>query len=122
MASSVSGISPVSMNAISSVRPVGIRPQNFAVENESEVSDAFAESLAANGASGITGPAPVQYTNAQAVSDRSDAIRDRAAESTRVNQYYNDVASSFEGAPTSYDANGQAASYGVVGSTIDLIA
>ena len=120
MASSISGIGPMSMYPISSVRQVETKPQNYAVENESEVSDAFTESLAMNGVNGINGPSPVQYPNAQ-VAEPSRAEQ-QAANATRVNQFYNNVASAFQGAATSYNANGVGSQYEMVGSTIDLTA
>ncbi len=119
MASSISGIGPMSMNPISAIRPREIRPQNYAVENESEISDAFSESLEVNGANGITGPAPVQYTNAQATEFGGSGQRSSPS-AARVSQFYNQVASSFQGAPTSYDAGGNAGQYAMIGSNIDL--
>ena len=108
----------MSMNPIVPVRQMATRPQNYAVENESEISDAFSESLATNGVGGINGPSPVQYPNAQV----AETGHRQAAEAARVNQYYNNVASSFQGAATSYNANGMGSQYSVVGSTIDLTA
>ena len=121
MASSISGIGPMSMYPISSVRPMEIKPQNYAVENESEVSDAYSESIAVNGANSISGPSPVQYTNAQAQGMGGEG-HTAAANAARVSRFYNQVASSFQGAATSYDANGRAGQYATVGSTIDLTA
>ena len=121
MASSISGISSLSMNPVRPISASSVSPQNFSVENESEVSDAFSESLAVNGTDGITGPAPVQYANASRT--RTDeAALENARSATEVNDYYNKVASSFEGASTSYDAGGNASGYAMVGSHIDLLA
>ncbi len=119
MAISVSGISPMSMNPIMSVRSVETKPQNYAVENQSDVSDAFSQSLAVNGASGIMGPPPVQYANAQ-VSENETA--QAGVDSARANRYFNDIASAYQGMSTSYNANGAAEQYSMVGNSIDLMA
>ncbi len=120
MASSISGIGPMSMYPISSVRQVDVKPQNYAVENESEVSDAFSESMAVNGASGITGPSPVQYANAEA-SEGGQGGSPRVS-AQRASQLYNQIASSFQGTTTSYDASGNGGQYAMVGGTIDVSA
>ena len=121
MASSISGISPFGMSPIRPVSTREVRPQNFNVENESEVSDAFKESLEVNGGSGITGPSPVQYANASSKETEAAAL-ENAKNATEVNDYYNKVAESFGGASTSYDAGGNASQYSMVGSHIDLLA
>ena len=107
------------MNPITSVRTVETRPQNYAVENESEVSDAFMQSLAINGTDGIVAPTPVQYANAQR-SESGNRVSD--LDSTQVNQFYNDIASGYQGMSTSYDASGTAGQYAMIGSNIDLYA
>lgn len=119
MAISVSGISPMSMNPVSTVRAVETKPQNYAVENESEVSDAFTQSLAVNGASGIVAPTPVQYANART---EENAVGGASADAARTNRFFNDIASAYQGMSTSYDASGAAGQYAMIGSNIDLSA
>lgn len=109
----------MSMSPISTVRAVETKPQNYAVENESEVSDAFSQSLAANGVNGIIAPTPVQYTNAQTEETR---IGGASADEARMNRFFNDIASAYQGMSTSYDANGAAGQYAMIGSNIDLTA
>ena len=109
----------MSMNPISSIRTLETKPQNYAVENESEVSDAFSQSMAVNGAGGITAAPPVQYANAQ-VSENSTS--GPSMDSARMNRFFNDIASGYQGMSTSYDANGQAGQYAMIGSNIDYSA
>jgi len=105
----------MNMSPISSVRSVGTRPQNYAVDNQSEISDAFADSLKTYGATGVTGPSPVQYTNAQTEDNKVSAVNDSA----KANRFYNDIASAFQGVSTGYGANAQAQSYAMVGANFD---
>jgi hypothetical protein len=116
--SAVSGLSAGSMNRISPIANREIRPQNYAVENESEVSDAFTQAMAMQGVNGITGPAPVQYPNAQVEENKVNA----AEQSKQANAMFNKIASAYQGMNTSYNANGGPQSYGMVGNSIDLTA
>jgi hypothetical protein len=106
------------MNPISAIRSREIRPQNYAIENESEVSDAFTQAMAMQGVNGINGPSPVQYPNASVEENKVEA----AEQSRQANQMFNKIASAYQGMNTSYNANGGAMSYGMVGNTIDLSA
>ncbi len=71
-----------------------IRPMNYALKNQSEVSDAFKET-GMGGA--VTNVPPVVYPNAQ-------------------------VAEKYQGMTTGYSQNGQARNYEIAGSTLDLYA
>ena len=119
MAISVSGISGMSMNPIAGVRTVGSRPMNYAVENESEISDAFSESMAVANAGSVTGATPVQYANAQR-EERTPGVP--SMDAARANRFYNNIASAYQGMSTSYDASGAAGQYAMIGSNIDLTA
>lgn len=109
----------MSMNPISSIRTVETRPQNYAIGNESEVSDAFSQSMAVNGAGSVSAPTPVQYANAEVSENGSGGS---SMDSARMNRFFNDIASGYQGMSTSYDANGQAGQYSMIGSNIDLTA
>ncbi len=112
------GLSVASLEPISSLKQVSTRPEAYAVENQAEVSDAFSEAMKTAGADRVSGAAPVVYPNAQTQVNEVDRI----GRSKQVSDVYNKIASSFKGATTGYDANSNAASYGMVGSNIDLYA
>ncbi len=112
------GLSVANLEPIRGVRQVTQRPEAYAVSNEAEVSDAFSESMKTANANRVNGPAPVVYPNAQVQTNEVGQIR----RSQQVNDVYNKIASSFGGATVGYDANSNAASYGVVGSKIDVYA
>ncbi len=119
MAISVSGISGASMYPISGVRSVETKPMNYAVENESEVSDAFSESMAIANAGSVTGAIPVQYANAK---QEESTVGAPSIDAARANRFYNNIASGYQGMSTSYDASGAAGQYAMIGSNIDLTA
>lgn len=103
-----------------------IQPMNYTVNNESEVSDAFAET----GMDGsVKSVPPVVYPNARTVEssegDESNPLKlsaDVARKSQQVNRFYNDVASGFRGMITGYNGSTQGLSYEMPGGTIDLFA
>ena len=113
--SGLGGLSASSMNPISSVRRREMVPDAYTLDNQSDVSDAFRQSLAANGVEGIMAPTPVSYPTAHMQEHQFD----RAASATQVNRYYNAIASGFGDATTSYNAAGKGSSYGAVGQSID---
>lgn len=113
------GLSVGSMRPISSVSFVTRSPQMYAVDNESEVSAAYAESVArpenTGGGIGSVGSArPVQYANTKTTAASP------MEETQRVSRAYNDIASSFSGLTTSYTQDMSGVQYGVAGSNIDV--
>ena len=103
-----------------------VQPMNYALRNESDISEDFAK----NGAAGlVTNVSPVGYPNAQAIPGVDDESNDPLALSANVvkksqeaNRQFNDVASRFQGMTTGYDQSTQALSYGMSGNSIDLFA
>lgn len=116
--SAISGLSAASMKPISSVQARQVRPEAYAIDNKSEISDAFAETMAAQSVQGVMAPTPVQYANAQVEENTISA----AEESSRTNRMFNNIAAAYQGMNTSYDSNGAAFGYGMVGNSIDLMA
>ena len=102
-----------------------IQPMNYAVKNQSDVSDAFIET----GMSGaIMNVPPVVYPNAQAIpkaegeSDPLSLSVNTVKKSVEANRMYNDVASKFQGMTTGYTQNTEGISYGMSGGSVDLFA
>ena len=123
MAGSISGISPIggyyptmSTSPVSSVGSVETVPMNYAVDNESEVSDVYTQMMRTSGAGSIKGPSPVAYPNAQIQENQISQVQ----EQSKANSYYNDIAKGFSGMNTSYDASGAGSSYQMVGSQFDF--
>lgn len=116
--SAISGLSAASMNPISSITTRQVRPEAYAIDNQSEVSDAFSQSLAMQSVEGVSAPSPVKYANAQVEENTINA----AEQSSRTNQMFNNIASAYQGMNTSYDATGAAFGYGMVGNSVDLMA
>ncbi len=102
-----------------------IQPMNYALKNESQVSDEFAK----RGAEGlVNNVSPVRYPNAQAIpadDDREDPMQmavDMVKKSQEANRMYNDVASKFQGMTVGYAQDQSAVAYGMQGGTLDLFA
>jgi hypothetical protein len=109
MGYSVDGLGPVSITQQ--------RPMAYALQNNSQVSSSFEDSMKiAQG--GVTPPSPVSYPTAQIETNRIN----QAEASQETNRAYNQIASSFGSAATTYDANSQSFAYATVGSNIDLFA
>ncbi len=116
------GISPIS--AYQSMAPIAaVNRMNYQVKNESEVSDAFKDSVnradSAGSMGGIGATSPVRYANATynpeaAAVNRQEAIDAGAA--------FNKVADSFGGATVGYDANSAALNYASLGGGFDAFA
>lgn len=116
MAFSIGGLSAYGNGA-------AVRPMSYAVENQSQVSSAYQDSVKQMSGTdtfpGIGAAGPVQYANAQYVKVDSAAQVQRAQE---VSRGLNSVASGFEGRAVGYDADSAAYGYDMIGSTLDLYA
>lgn len=115
----MSGISPI--GAYSSM--AAIKPIQYQVQNQSEVSDAYQESVGALGGAQSSRPvdavSPVVYANAQKMATESVDTNDVAQ---KVSQAYNKIASSFSDKITGYSSHGSGEKYSMVGNSIDLFA
>ena len=102
---------------------VAVRPMNYAVENQSQVSSAYQDSVkqlsGAGSFPGIGATNPVQYANAQYVKVDSTVQVQRAQEAKRG---LNTVASGFAGRAVGYDEASATYGYEMIGSTLDLYA
>lgn len=112
------GLSVASLNPIKSVTYVSQKPQAYTIENKSDVSSAYKESLKNTVTpEGINGPAPVQYAT------RFNRVSSTSLDKNRLmNRAYNTIASAFGGDVTGYDRNREPSAYGVVGNGVDLFA
>ncbi len=103
-----------------------IQPMNYALKNESEVSDEFVQ----RGVQGLlTNVTPVRYPNAQAIPTASDNKEDpmqmaaaSVKKSQEANRMYNDVAEKFQGMTVGYSQDQAAVAYGMQGYALDLFA
>lgn len=94
-----------------------IKPLNYALANQSGVSETYQKSIQTNNRVDLVNP--VQYPNARTeeTGNVSSFARARQAGSE-----YNDIASRYAGSPVGYSANREATSYDMVGSAFDAIA
>ena len=112
------GLSVSSMNPISSVSNVTTTPQMYAVSNESQISSSFEDSMKINNTGSVFPTIPVQYPTAMVTENTINQIQSNQT----VNQAYNNLAASFTGLSTGYDANSNANAYNMVGSNLDVFA
>ena len=115
-------IAPI--GGLSTYSPISsIQPMNYAVQNQAEVSDVYAEDVTRNTA-GVNGASPVQYPNAtiktepvarQGVIDPTEMLEQKK----RAASAYNDIASQFKTNNTGYSRSGIGNSYGMAGSRFD---
>ena len=94
-----------------------IRPQSYALSNESQTSAAY-EASKTQSLQGIGAVDPVQYPNAQTGGKSLSGI----SSAQEVEQAYNAIASAFEGVTTFYGQDSVGSSYGMLGSQIDVYA
>ena len=93
------------------------QPMNYAVQNQSDVSDAYKESVGVNAARSMDPVPPVLYANAQKV---PVAGSDRSQDAAAANRQFNAIASRYEGETVGYTRGAQGMNgYGVVGSMFD---
>ena len=114
------GLSASSMNPVQGITYRSTVPQAYSIENKSDFSDAFVQSVESlPSADAVEGAAPVQYPTASVVSRHIGQLED----SKRVAAGLNSIAASFEGLTTGYGRSGVGSrGYGMVGSTVDLFA
>ena len=111
MAMAIGGMS--AYNNISTVRPM-----NYALSNESQVSQAYSTE-ATKDTAGVNAVNPVRYANAQT---HHIGQTSRLADVQKATKQYNEVAANFSGVTTGYNSSQAASSYEMIGSTIDLYA
>ena len=116
------GISPIS--AYSNMSPINpVSRMNYQVQNESEVSDAFKDSVNKVGSSGSMGgigvTSPVRYANA---TYNPEAVEQKQQASLEANAEFNSIADAFGGATTGYDAARAAMTYASIGGGFDAYA
>lgn len=107
----------LSIGGIGSYGISNIRPMNYAVENKTDFSVAFAEALSRTSAASIKAASPVGYANAQKVDSTAQAVKAQEA-----NRAYNSIAQNFSGISTGYSAASMATGYEMIGSSFDSIA
>ena len=108
----------LSVGAIGSLgQMTAIKSLNYAVSNQSRVSDAYQTSVQSQDEVGLVNP--VRYPNARVASE--DAVS-RAEKAQETDREFNSIASRYAGSPVGYQADSSAASYSMVGSTFDAIA
>ena len=105
--------------SVSGSSQVQQKSMNYSLENESDVSGAYAESLQQATPARVDAVPPVRYANATL--DRVDPAQ-RMSMSQQVNRAYNNVASRFGGTTTGYGQDRAARAYGMVGQSVDLFA
>lgn len=113
------GLSASSLNPINAIEYKVTTPMAYNVENQSEVSDSFVESLQASGYTNrVDAAAPVVYATASVSTNRIAQVQ----RNQEVNQAYNSIAASFDNQSISYGANRQNNTYEMLGSQLDLYA
>ena len=99
------------------------KPMNYAVENQSQVSNAYQQSTEdiskSRGFQPVGAANPVQYPNQVNVQEASIASIQKSQE---TNREFNHVAQSFVGQVTGYSAGSVATGYDIVGSQFDAFA
>ena len=103
---------------------MGVRPLNYAVNNESSYSDAYNASVKkAQGAKNVNAVSPVRYPDAEMYSKDTEAVKDEgAAGEIKVMAAYNQTAAGFEGRVTGYSASGVSTGYSQIGGGFDAFA
>jgi hypothetical protein len=103
-----------------------IQPMSYTVKNQSQVSDAFTESVGQTGAVQLPGRVgvvnPVQYPNAKLADDRQVDMTTAVVKSQSANQKMNQVAAGYAGMTTGYGSDSSAKGYELIGSILDLYA
>lgn len=99
------------------------KPMNYAVDNQSQVSNAYQQSVEnisqSSGFQPVGAANPVQYPNQVNVQEASIASIQKSQE---TNREFNQVAKGFAGQVTGYSAGSVATGYDIVGSQFDAFA
>jgi hypothetical protein len=112
----------LAINAINAYSATSaVRPMNYSVKNQSDVSSAYTESTKGVKKTGtfpnIGAVNPVQYPNAQVTAvDPTEKL----AKAQSVSRDMNEIASEFTGTATGYNSASQSYGYDTIGSTIDV--
>ncbi|MCQ2535629.1 MAG: hypothetical protein MJ110_01525 [Lachnospiraceae bacterium] len=95
--------------------------RNYSLSNKSQVSSVYQkEKVQSAGSAGkVDAVSPVVYPNADV---KAVSQVDKAQEAVEAENSFNAVASKFQGAMTAYNMDAVASSYGMSGSTINLLA
>ena len=121
------GLSVARIGALSGMNPVSgvsaymkTEPMNYTVDNESEVSGSYVQSLRGGASANKVGAVPpVRYANATVQSGDPIQAVQKKQETERA---FNQLASAYGNDNTTYGANMRGQSYQAVGQTIDLFA
>ena len=117
------GLSVSAIRPYSSVSYTQKVDNAYALENQSEISDSYLDAVKnMNSLADIDPSTPVQYANAQRVSNKAVAPLEQTAANKRASRAFNDLAESIGGATTSYGQNMNAQAYSQIGQNIDLFA
>lgn len=113
------------IGAIGGYGDIAVRPFNYSIQNKSDVSDAYTESVDEASKAGtpkeLSAVQPVRYPNAQIQAEGVEPTK-RMENAKKASQEYNQVAANFAGSSTWYGANAVAGGYATVGNNIDLFA
>jgi hypothetical protein len=115
------GVMALSIGSLGGMRAasyVSTTPQYYSIDNQSQVSAVFQETLAQGVGSAVDSVNPVQYPTAQVNSNRISHMQ--AAQ--QVDQAYQAVASAFEGKTVGYQQNMMGVGYARTGSSFDAYA
>jgi hypothetical protein len=113
------GLSVASLRPISGLSYVQQKPMNYTVDNQSDVSGAFVESMENASPAKVDAAPPVRYPTAQVSSIDS---AEQVTRNQQVNRAYNNIASRYSGTVTGYGQDRAARAYGTVGQALDLFA
>lgn len=102
---------------------VSVKPLAYAVDNKSDVSGAFVESMNRVGAVSpkdrVGAAVPVRYPDAR-VDENTSFLK--LQEAVSANRDYNRIATEFSNSYTGYSANGAGTNYSVSGGSVDFYA
>ncbi len=107
--------------SVDSATSLVVNPQYYSLNNQSQVSTAYEQSMQVGGVSGaaaVKGAHPVQYPNANVY----EAQATQRQEAVAMESAYNAIATSFDGATTAYSSSLAASSYASVGAGFDAYA
>ena len=110
------GLSVASLGRISGLSYVQQKPMNYLVDNESEVSGAFVESMQTASPAKVDAAPPVRYATASM--EEEDPMQ-RQRQNQQVNRAYNSIASQYSGMVTGYGQDRAARAYQTVGQSVD---
>ncbi len=97
-----------------------IRPLEYSIDNQTQTSDAYSDSLRTTDEAAVDAVSPVFYPDAQEVPSISTAAELDTDAITQASMAYNKIAEGFAGTVTSYTAGGESAGYQTVGSGLDI--